>query len=78
MSFAFSSGDITPPLTAGGVAYGNGTNAFMTAQGTEGQILTSNGAGIPLWQSQSTPSIVNQFTGGNTPPTMKSSGFGLI
>ena len=49
MSFIYFSGVITPPLTAGGVAYGNGTNAFMTAQGTAGQVLTSAGAGAPVW-----------------------------
>jgi len=49
MSFISQQGVITPPLTAGGVAYGNGSNAFMTGAGTAGQVLTSAGAGAPVW-----------------------------
>jgi hypothetical protein len=49
MSFISQQGVITPPLTAGGVAYGNGSNAFMTGAGTVGQVLTSAGAGAPVW-----------------------------
>ena len=35
--------------TAGAVAYGTGTAYGFTAAGTAGQVLTSNGAGVPSW-----------------------------
>ena len=35
--------------TAGAVAYGTGTAYAFTAAGTAGQVLTSNGAGVPTW-----------------------------
>lgn len=35
--------------TAGAVAYGTGTAYGFTAAGTTGQVLTSNGAGVPTW-----------------------------
>jgi hypothetical protein len=35
--------------TAGAVAYGTGTAYGFTAAGTAGQVLTSNGAGVPTW-----------------------------
>ena len=47
MSFITSPGIIVPPLTAGGVAYGTGSQAKVTSAGTVGQVLTSNGAGVP-------------------------------
>lgn len=47
MSFITSPGVIVPPLTAGGVAYGTGSQAKVTSAGTVGQVLTSNGAGVP-------------------------------
>lgn len=50
MSFIVSPGVIVPPLTAGGVAYGTGSTALMTAAGTSGQVLTSNGTSAPSWQ----------------------------
>ena len=52
--------------------------------GTSGQFLTSSGsAAAPTWTTAVTPAptaqpFVTQFNGGNTPPTMQSSGFGLI
>jgi len=49
MSFITSPGVITPPLTAGGVAYGTGSQAKITAAGTTGQVLTSTGAGVPVF-----------------------------
>lgn len=53
MSFIVSPGVIVPPLTAGGVAYGNGSQALMTAAGTAGQVLTSNGTSAPTFQTVS-------------------------
>lgn len=40
---------ITPPFTAGGVAYGTGSGAKVSAAGTATQLLQSNGAGAPSW-----------------------------
>ena len=49
MSFITSPGIIVPPLTAGGVAYGTGSQAKVTSAGTVGQVLTSAGAGVPVF-----------------------------
>ena len=54
MSFITSPGVIVPPLTAGGVAYGTGSRALVTSAGTAGQVLTSNGAGIPTFEALAT------------------------
>jgi len=55
----------------------------MLAVGTAGQVLQTNGVGAPTWvtvavAASGAQGFVTQFTGGNTPPTMQSSGFGLI
>ena len=42
-----TNGTSTP--TAGAVPYGTGTAYGFTAAGTAGQVLTSNGAGVPTW-----------------------------
>ena len=42
-----TNGSATP--TAGAVAYGTGTAYGFTAAGSAGQVLTSNGAGVPTW-----------------------------
>jgi len=42
-----TNGAATP--TAGAVAYGTGTAYAFTLAGTAGQVLTSNGAGVPTW-----------------------------
>jgi hypothetical protein len=39
----------TTTPTAGAVAYGTGTAYAFTLAGTAGQVLTSNGAGVPTW-----------------------------
>lgn len=49
MSFITSPGVIVPPLTAGGVAYGTGSQAKVNSAGTAGQFLQSAGAGVPIW-----------------------------
>jgi len=54
MSFITSPGVIVPPLTAGGAAYGTGSQAKMNSAGTVGQVLTSAGAGVPTWSTPST------------------------
>ena len=51
MSFITSPGVIVPPLTAGGVAYGTGSQAKVNSAGTAGQFLQSAGAGVPVWAS---------------------------
>ena len=53
MSFITSPGVIVPPLTAGGVAYGTGSQAKVNSAGTAGQVLTSAGAGVPTWATAS-------------------------
>jgi len=42
-----TNGTATP--TAGAVAYGTGTAYAFTAAGSAGQVLTSAGAGVPIW-----------------------------
>lgn len=51
MSFVISPGVIQTPLTAGGVAYGTGTQAKMSAAGTSGLPLLSAGAGVPTFSA---------------------------
>jgi len=41
----------TATPTAGGIGYGTGTAHAYTVAGTAGQILSSNGAGVPTWTS---------------------------
>lgn len=49
--------------TAGAVPYGTGTAYGFTAAGILGQILTSNGAGVPTWASAGTlPGVVTLVT----------------
>ena len=43
----------TATPTAGGIGYGTGTAHAYTAAGTTGQVLTSQGAGAPIWASAS-------------------------
>ena len=46
MSFITSPGVIVPPRTAGGVAYGTGSQAKMNNAGTAGTFLQSAGVQI--------------------------------
>jgi hypothetical protein len=66
MSFISQQGVITPPLTAGGVAYGNGSNAFMTGAGTAGQVLTSAGADAPVWGAGGGLNLLSTITANNS------------
>jgi hypothetical protein len=43
--------------TAGAVAYGTGTAYAFTAVGTIGQVLTSNGAGVPTWTTNASGDV---------------------
>ena len=76
MSFILSAGVITPPLTAGGIAYGNGAQALMNPAGTTGQVLTSAGAGIPTWSN--VPANVSSFSAGSTGLTPASATTGAV
>ena len=49
----FGGTNSTSTPTAGGAVYGTGSAYAITAAGTTGQVLTSNGASAPTW---STPS----------------------
>jgi len=57
MSFITSTGGINPPFTAGGVAYGTGSGASISAAGTAGQVLTSAGAAVPTWATAASGSF---------------------
>lgn len=46
-------GTVTAPYTAGGVTYGNGSGLQVSAAGTSGQVLQSNGAAAPSWTTLS-------------------------
>jgi hypothetical protein len=52
MSFIVSPGVITPPLTAGGVAYANGSNVLVTEAGTARGVLVSGGTSAPSFGSE--------------------------
>jgi len=47
----------TATATAGGVAYGTGTAYALTSAGSAGQVLTSNGASAPTWQTSSSGGV---------------------
>ena len=51
-----TNGSSTP--TAGAVPYGTGTAYAFTAVGTAGQVLTSNGAGVPTWATNASGDVV--------------------
>ena len=46
----------TATPTGGGAVYGTGTAYAITAAGTAGQVLTSNGASAPTWQTSTAAS----------------------
>jgi len=49
-------GNNTP--TAGGITYGDGSTYAVTAAGTSGQLLQSNGASAPTWTTPSAGALV--------------------
>jgi hypothetical protein len=51
LSIANGGTNSTATPTNGGVGYGTGTAHAYTAAGTTGQVLTSNGAAAPTWQT---------------------------
>ena len=48
----------TATATAGGIGYGTGTAHAYTAAGDAGQVLTSNAASAPTWQTPSSQAFV--------------------
>lgn len=71
MSFITSPGIIVPPLTAGGVAYGTGSQAKVNSAGTIGQVLTSAGAGVPTWATASGGDLILLTTVNVAPSTLQ-------
>ena len=49
LAISYGGTNSTSTPTAGAVPYGTGTAYAFTAAGTVGQVLTSNGAGVPTW-----------------------------
>lgn len=49
IAYGGTNGSASP--TAGGIAYGDGSAYAFTSVGTSGQVLTSNGAGVPTWNT---------------------------
>ena len=70
MSFITSPGVIVPPLTAGAVAYGTGSQAFVNNAGTAGQVLRSAGAGVPVWATSTAGIPVTVPEGGTSLTTL--------
>ena len=64
----------TATPTAGALAYGSGTAYAYTAAGTSGQLLTSAGAGTPVWIT--TLPIANGGTNSTAAPTAGGAGYG--
>jgi hypothetical protein len=61
----------TATPTAGGAVYGTGSAYAITAVGTTGQVLTSNGASAPTWTTPTTGTVTS-VTG--TAPVVSSGG----
>jgi hypothetical protein len=53
----------TATPSQGAVAYGTGTAIAYTAVGTTGQVLQSNGSGIPTWQSAFVTGMIMMWSG---------------
>lgn len=64
----------TATPTAGGAAYGTGTAYAVTAAGTSGQVLTSNGTSAPTWSNR-TQYLGVLLHGGTTTQVPTSNGY---
>ena len=73
MSFITSPGVIVPPLTAGGVAYGTGSQAKMNNAGTAGQPVVSGGAGAPEFRPYTLPA-----SDGSANQVLQTNGLGAL
>lgn len=76
LAISYGGTNSTSTPTAGAVPYGTGTAYAFTAAGTVGQVLTSNGAGVPTWTTPTTGTVTSvglampvQFTVTNSPVT---------
>jgi hypothetical protein len=63
-TLAIASGgtNATATPTAGAVSYGTGTAYAFTSAGTIGQVLTSNGSGLPTWTTPATAVTLSDDT----------------
>ena len=59
LSVANGGTNSTATATAGGIGYGTGTAHAYTAAGTSGQVLTSNGASAPTWNTPTTGTVTS-------------------
>jgi len=74
LGIAYGGTNSTATPTAGGIGYGTGTAHAYSAVGTSGQVLTSAGAGVPIWTTPTTGTVTSVTgtapvvsSGGNTP-----------
>ena len=65
MPIASGGTNATATPTAGTVAYGTGTAYAFTSVGTIGEILSSNGAGVPTWIASGTSTTGTSILYGN-------------
>ena len=63
-------GDYEKSATSGGVVYGNGADYLITAAGTSGQVLRSNGSSAPTWQGGTWTSYTPAITASAGSPTL--------
>lgn len=62
----------------GGAVYSTGTTLAITAAGTSGQVLTSNGAAAPTWQAVPSTTLQNSYLASSQPQiTLNSTQLGL-
>jgi hypothetical protein len=59
LAIASGGTNTTATPTLGGVAYGTGTAYALTAAGTSGKVLTSNGAAAPTWEDTVAPVVAS-------------------
>jgi hypothetical protein len=57
LAISYGGTNSTSTPTAGAVPYGTGTAYAFTAAGTVGQVLTSNGAGVPTWTTNASGDV---------------------
>ena len=65
MSFVINPGTVESPLTAGGIAYGTGSQVKVNSAGTSGQVLLSNGASTPTWGTVASGATVTAVASGS-------------
>lgn len=65
MSFVINPGTVVSPLTAGGIAYGTGSQVKVNSAGTAGQVLLSNGASTPTWGTVASGATVTAVASGS-------------